>query len=79
MNRFARRCPTLLNIGQFLLAKFATRDEMPLGVSLTYVLNTLAKHGEAMEAYKLARFAYNKLQGLRIPPRGRRRWTSRAL
>jgi len=58
---------TLLNIGQFLLAKFATRDEMPLGVSLAYVLNTLAKHGEAMEAYKLARFAYNKLQGLRIP------------
>lgn len=58
---------TLLNIGQFLLAKFAMREEMPLGVSLAYVLNTLAKHGEAMGAYKLARFAYSKLQGLRMP------------
>ena len=53
---------TLLNIGQFLLSKFATRDEMPLGISLAYVLNTLAKHGDALGAYKLARFAYNKLQ-----------------
>ena len=58
---------TLLNIGQFLLSKFATRDEMPLGISLAYVLNTLAKHGDALGAYKLARFAYNKLQGLKIP------------
>jgi intraflagellar transport protein 122 len=58
---------TLLNIGQFLLAKFATREEMPLGISLAYVLHTLATHGEALGAFKLARFAYNKLQGLRIP------------
>ena len=65
---FGRRYKsTLLNIGQFLLAKFAMREEMPLGVSLAYVLNTLAKHGEAMGAYKLARFAYSKLQGLRMP------------
>ena len=59
---------TLLNIGQFLLSKFVeSRDEMPLGISLAYVLHTLAKHGDDLKAYKLARFAYNKLQGLRIP------------
>ena len=58
---------TLLNIGQFLLSKFATHDEMPMGISLSYVLITIAKHGEALGAYKLARFAYNKLQSLRIP------------
>eukprot|EP00959_Pyramimonas_sp_CCMP1952_P136921 2864971-Pyramimonas_sp.AAC.1 len=40
---------------------------MPLGVSLAYVLNTLGKHGEELEAYKTARFAYNKLQGLKMP------------
>ena len=58
---------TLLNIGQFLLSKFATHDEMPMGISLSYVLITIAKHGEALGAYKLARFAYQKLQSLRIP------------
>lgn len=58
---------TLLNIGRFLLCKFSERPEMPLGVSLAYVLHTLAKHGEALGAYKTARFAYNKLQSLKMP------------
>jgi len=61
---------TLLNIGRFLLCKFADpkhKSEMPLGISMAYVLNTLAKHGEQMGAYKTARFAYNKLQGLKMP------------
>lgn len=40
---------------------------MPLGISLAYVLHTLAKHGEHLEAYKTARFAYNKLQSLKMP------------
>ena len=58
---------TLLNVGQFLLAKFASRDEMPPGVSLAYVLITLATHGETLRAHKLVRFAYDKLQSLRVP------------
>jgi len=61
---------TLLNIGRFLLCKFSDpsqRAEMPLGISLAYVLHTLAKHGEHLEAYKTARFAYNKLQSLKMP------------
>lgn len=58
---------TLLNVGQFLISKFATREEMPLGVSLAYVLITLATHGETLGAYKLTRFAYDKLQNFRVP------------
>ena len=57
----------LLNVGQFLVAKFASRDEMPPGVSLAYVLITLATHGETLRAHKLVRFAYDKLQSLRVP------------
>eukprot|EP00240_Pyramimonas_obovata_P000052 CAMPEP_0118949464 /NCGR_PEP_ID=MMETSP1169-20130426/49666_1 /TAXON_ID=36882 /ORGANISM="Pyramimonas obovata, Strain CCMP722" /LENGTH=1253 /DNA_ID=CAMNT_0006896109 /DNA_START=163 /DNA_END=3921 /DNA_ORIENTATION=+ len=63
---------TLLNIGRFLLCKFnelqAENHPMPHGVSLAYVLNILGKHGEELEAFKTARFAYNKLQGLKMPP-----------
>ena len=58
---------TLLNAGQFLVTKFSQRHEMPLGVSLAYVLITLATHGETLGAYKLTRFAYDKLQNLRVP------------
>ena len=57
----------LLNIGQFLLAKYAVRKEWPFGISHAYVLNTLAKHGETLGAFRLARDAYNTLQGLRVP------------
>jgi len=58
---------TLLNIGRFLLCKLSDNAELPYGVSLAYVLHTLAKHGEQLGAYKLARYAYNKLQSLKIP------------
>jgi hypothetical protein len=30
------------------------------------LVHTLAKQAEAMEAFKLARFAYGKLQGLKV-------------
>ena len=59
----------LLNVGQFLVSKFATREELPLGVSLVYVLITLATHGETLRAYNLVRFAYDKLRSLRVPKR----------
>lgn len=37
-----------------------------MGVSMVKLVHTLAKQAEAMEAYKLARFAYGKLQGLKV-------------
>ncbi|XP_070093319.1 intraflagellar transport protein 122 homolog isoform X12 [Equus przewalskii] len=58
---------TLFNISRFLLHSL-TKDT-PLGISKVKTLFTLAKQSKALGAYKLARHAYNKLQGLRIPTR----------
>lgn len=59
--------PTIFNAARFLLGRLG-RTEAPAGVSLVYVLYALATHGEALQAYKLARHAYNRLQALRVPP-----------
>jgi intraflagellar transport protein 122 len=40
----------------------------PLGVSVASVVYLLAKQSVELGAYKLARFAYNKLQTLVLPP-----------
>ncbi len=40
--------------------------EAPMGVSMVKLVHMLAKQAENMEAYKLARFAYGKLQGLKV-------------
>lgn len=45
----------------------AVLKEVPLGVSRVYVLYALAKQAQSLGAYKLARMAYDKLQGLRVP------------
>uniref|UniRef100_A0A8C6RX79 Intraflagellar transport protein 122 homolog n=1 Tax=Nannospalax galili TaxID=1026970 RepID=A0A8C6RX79_NANGA len=58
---------TLFNISKFLLHSL-TKDT-PLGISKVNTLFTLAKQSKALGAYKLARHAYNKLQGLQIPTR----------
>lgn len=42
--------------------------DAPMGVSMVKLVHTLAKQAEAMEAFKLARFAYGKLQGLKVRP-----------
>jgi len=57
---------TLLNMARFLVSKVSVRAEMPHGVQLGYIFYTLAKHGEALGAYKLARFAYNTLQSIKV-------------
>ncbi|XP_005387145.1 PREDICTED: intraflagellar transport protein 122 homolog isoform X1 [Chinchilla lanigera] len=56
---------TLFNISRFLLHSLA--KDTPLGISKVNTLYTLAKQSKALGAYKLARHAYDKLQGLRIP------------
>ncbi|XP_076122170.1 intraflagellar transport protein 122 homolog [Alosa pseudoharengus] len=58
---------TLFNISRFLLHHL-TKD-VPLGISKVNTLYTLAKQSKHLGAYKLARYAYERLQGLRIHPR----------
>ncbi|KAK1161520.1 hypothetical protein AOXY_G19089 [Acipenser oxyrinchus oxyrinchus] len=58
---------TLFNISRFLLHNL-TKD-IPLGISKVNTLYALAKQSKALGAYKLARHAYEKLQGHRIPAR----------
>ncbi|XP_065406929.1 intraflagellar transport protein 122 homolog isoform X3 [Chrysemys picta bellii] len=58
---------TLFNISRFLLHSLT--KETPLGISKVNTLFALAKQSKALGAYKLARHAYDKLQGLKIPAR----------
>ncbi|RXM97632.1 Intraflagellar transport protein 122-like [Acipenser ruthenus] len=59
---------TLFNISRFLLHNL-TKD-VPLGISKVYPFKTLLLlYSKALGAYKLARHAYEKLQGHRIPAR----------
>ncbi|NXR69437.1 IF122 protein, partial [Rhadina sibilatrix] len=58
---------TLFNISRFLIHSLT--KETPLGISKVNTLLALAKQSKALGAYKLARHAYDKLQGLQIPDR----------
>ncbi|XP_077181413.1 intraflagellar transport protein 122 homolog isoform X3 [Paroedura picta] len=58
---------TLFNISRFLLHSLT--KETPPGISKVNTLFALAKQSKALGAYKLARHAYDKLQGLQIPTR----------
>ncbi|XP_072181762.1 intraflagellar transport protein 122 homolog [Diadema setosum] len=44
-------------------------NDIPYGISKVNTLYALAKQSRNLGAYKLARFAFEKLQSLRIPPR----------
>ncbi|XP_054243511.1 intraflagellar transport protein 122 homolog isoform X2 [Indicator indicator] len=55
----------LFNISRFLLHSLT--KETPLGISKVNTLFALAKQSRALGAYKLARHAYEKLQGLQVP------------
>ncbi|XP_009078745.1 PREDICTED: intraflagellar transport protein 122 homolog [Acanthisitta chloris] len=57
----------LFNSSRFLLHSLT--KETPLGISKVNTLFALAKQSRALGAYKLARHAYDKLQGLQIPAR----------
>uniref|UniRef100_A0AAY4D3U5 Intraflagellar transport protein 122 homolog n=1 Tax=Denticeps clupeoides TaxID=299321 RepID=A0AAY4D3U5_9TELE len=58
---------TLFNICRFLLHHL--NKDVPLGISKVNTLYTLAKQSKALGAFKVARHAYERLQGLRVPPR----------
>ncbi|NXX80241.1 IF122 protein, partial [Urocolius indicus] len=58
---------TLFNLSRFLLHSLT--KETPLGISKVNTLFALAKQSKALGAYKLARHAYDKLQGLQVPAR----------
>ncbi|MED6244255.1 hypothetical protein ATANTOWER_001350 [Ataeniobius toweri] len=58
---------TLFNICRFLLNNL-TKD-VPPGISKVNTLFALAKQSRKLGAYKLARYAYEKLQELHIPSR----------
>ena len=52
---------TLFNCARFLLMRTLNRPA-PMGVSMVHVVYTLARHAIELGAFKLARFAFNKLQ-----------------
>jgi hypothetical protein len=55
-----------LNAALFLLNSLAP-NALPHGISLLRILTTLARSAKELGAYKLARYAYEKLHGLVLP------------
>lgn len=55
----------LLNMARYLILR--TLKNTPRGISRASILFTLSKQSRNLGAYKLARYAYDKLQGLRVP------------
>uniref|UniRef100_A0A8C2J719 Intraflagellar transport protein 122 homolog n=1 Tax=Cyprinus carpio TaxID=7962 RepID=A0A8C2J719_CYPCA len=65
---FSSNMPEILfNISRFLFHNL-TRDA-PMGISKVDTLYALAKQSKLLGAYKVARHAFEKLQGLKIPSR----------
>ncbi|CAB4000051.1 intraflagellar transport 122 homolog [Paramuricea clavata] len=57
----------LFNIARYLLHLLL--KETPLGISRVATLFALSKQGKHLGAYKMARYAYDKLQSLKVPAR----------
>ncbi|XP_051509236.1 intraflagellar transport protein 122 homolog isoform X2 [Myxocyprinus asiaticus] len=65
---FSSNMPEILfNISRFLFHNL-TKD-VPMGISKVDTLYALAKQSKVLGAYKVARHAFEKLQGLKIPSR----------
>uniref|UniRef100_A0A7S3GCF1 Intraflagellar transport protein 122 homolog n=1 Tax=Palpitomonas bilix TaxID=652834 RepID=A0A7S3GCF1_9EUKA len=58
---------SLFNICRFILVKIDKEREVPYGISKVYVLFALAKQAKNLGAFKMARWAYEKLNLLKIP------------
>lgn len=56
----------IFNASRFLVCAIQSRQ--PMGISKVYIFYALSFLGTRFEAFKTARFAYEKLQGLKIPP-----------
>lgn len=61
---------TVYNALRFLLARLS-KAEAPVGISMTCILYELARSAEDKHAWRLARFAYQRLQTLRVPTKWR--------
>jgi len=59
----------IFNTARYLLSSLP--QETPFNVSRVYILFAMAKQAKALGAFKLARFAYDKLQLLRTKPQWR--------
>ncbi|CAM9548057.1 unnamed protein product, partial [Choristocarpus tenellus] len=57
----------LLQVSRFLINSLG-EGESPQGISRAHTLYTLAKQAKILGAFKLARFAYDRLQRQQIPP-----------
>ncbi|CAM9531119.1 unnamed protein product [Ectocarpus sp. 6 AP-2014] len=57
----------LLQVSRFLVNSLG-EAEPPRGISRAHTLYTLAKQAKVLGAFKLARFAYDRLQRQRVPP-----------
>ncbi|KAI8823543.1 WD40-repeat-containing domain protein [Fimicolochytrium jonesii] len=58
---------TLFNMARFIL-HYLNHNETPKGVSKVYTLYALARLSQALGAFKVARYAFDKLQTMVIPP-----------
>jgi len=56
----------LFQVARFILNKLGKKDA-PYALSRVYTLFTLAKQGKALGAFKLARYAFDRLQHLKVP------------
>ena len=56
----------VFNAARFLLMRLIAMPTPPAGLSLSSIVFVLAQEAEAAEAWKLARFAYLKLQSLKV-------------
>jgi intraflagellar transport protein 122 len=57
----------LFQVSRFIINSLGVSDSVPLGVSKTSTLYTLAKQAMFLECYKLARNAFDRLSKLTIP------------
>ncbi|KAJ3016424.1 hypothetical protein HKX48_004032 [Thoreauomyces humboldtii] len=57
---------TLFNMARFIL-HYLHHHETPAGISRVYTLYALAKLSQALGAFKLARYTYDKLQTMNVP------------
>jgi len=56
----------LFQVARFILNSLGKKD-VPYAISRVYTLFTLAKQGKALGAFKLARYAFDRLQHLKVP------------
>ena len=56
---------SIFNAARFLVSNMGKRQ--PLGINKVYIYYALSFLGFKFEAYKTARFGYEKLQSLKIP------------